>query len=99
MSGISPIMPQVAQVAQRCSVTQRPMAYGLEVRLPPCHNLFDAGVCLRYIQELLGHSSSKTAEIYTRQPKEFGAHTEFGGSLDTKRVRKVERIGAVWLYL
>jgi site-specific recombinase XerD len=28
-------------------------------------NFLEAGVDIRYIQELLGHSSSKTTEIYT----------------------------------
>lgn len=29
------------------------------------HLVVESGVDLRYIQELLGHKSSKTAEIYT----------------------------------
>ena len=72
MSGILPPMPQVAQGA---AMQRHPTPDGVSLAgrrtvsksaYPLATHVFDAGVGLRYIQELLGHSSSKTAEIYTR---------------------------------
>jgi integrase len=61
-------------------------------------HLLDAGVDLRYIQNCSGMAASKW-RVIPMLAKRIWAYTESGGSIDAKRVGKVERIGVVWLSL
>jgi site-specific recombinase XerD len=51
------------QAGEKTGITKRVSVYSL--RHSFATQLLGCGVDLRYIQELLGHKSSKTTEIYT----------------------------------